>query len=480
MNYDIIIIGGGLGGLTAGAKLSKEGKKVLLIEQHDRPGGCATTFYRHDFMMEAGLHEMDGLHPADLKTKIFNDLGLFEKVEFLPVPEFYRFYNVRQDIVIPHDPAEARRILEEKFPDEKQGIGKYFENVLNARRIIAASRGKNDRSIGEFLDEIIGNEDLKLVLLGNLGYFHDDPYTLSYYYYLNAQGSYFKGRANFIKGGSQKLSNALMKIIQENRGEVRLRHIVKEIIYDNSRPSGIYYSPTGHDDEQLTDFADEIIVNSSLPVLASELLPGEAGKKLSEAIKNNKPGASLLTVYYGFKPELKTVGNRYYSTFIFDESITKQSDIKNNNHSGFDTRSFTFVDYSQVDSALAPQGMGVGAACCIDYPEDWDSLGRNEYMEKKREVAKQITSRLNNLLPGFTEAVEHIEVATALTVRRYTLNTKGAVYGFAQNPGKSNDYLTVLPDNMHIASAWGKFGGGFSGAIYSGYMTAMDILRKRG
>jgi all-trans-retinol 13,14-reductase len=59
-NYDVIIIGGGLGGLTAGAKLAKEGKKVLLIEQHYIPGGCATTFKRKDYIMEVGLHELDG------------------------------------------------------------------------------------------------------------------------------------------------------------------------------------------------------------------------------------------------------------------------------------------------------------------------------------------------------------------------------------------------------------------------------------
>ncbi len=68
MTYDAIIIGAGLGGLIAGAKLSKGGKKVLLIEQHSVPGGCATSFKRGDFTMEVGLHEMDGLHKKDLKT----------------------------------------------------------------------------------------------------------------------------------------------------------------------------------------------------------------------------------------------------------------------------------------------------------------------------------------------------------------------------------------------------------------------------
>ncbi|TVQ85298.1 MAG: FAD-dependent oxidoreductase, partial [Bacteroidetes bacterium] len=97
MNYDIIIIGAGLGGLTAGAKLAKQGKKVLLIEQHDRPGGCATTFTRKDFTFEVGLHEMDGPGSRDLKVKIFRDLGLTDRVTLLDVPEFYRFVNERYD-----------------------------------------------------------------------------------------------------------------------------------------------------------------------------------------------------------------------------------------------------------------------------------------------------------------------------------------------------------------------------------------------
>ena len=93
MHYDVIIIGAGLGGLTAGAKLAREGRSVLLLEQHDRPGGCATTFKRRDFTMEVGLHEMDGLHTADMKNRIFADLGVFDRVEFLQVPEFPPYFK---------------------------------------------------------------------------------------------------------------------------------------------------------------------------------------------------------------------------------------------------------------------------------------------------------------------------------------------------------------------------------------------------
>ncbi len=479
MSYDVIIIGAGLGGLTAGAKLAKEGKKVLLLEQHDRPGGCATTFKRRNFTMEVGLHEMDGLHPADMKKKIFGDLGVFDRVEFLKVPEFYRFYNERCDLVIPHDPEETSQVLKDAFPGEEKGIDDYFYHVLNAKKIMAEYRNQPEKSVGQFLDEIISNDDLKLVFLGNLGYFHDDPYSLSWLYYLAAQGSYYGGRANFIKGGSQQLSNALMEIIQENGGSVKLKSLVTKIDYQGKKPAGVSYTDVrGKDKVAHSERAAEIIVNAAVPNLAGSLLSRSDGKALSQEIKKNKIGASLLTVYYGFSKPLKEVGNKHYSTFIYDTTVRSQADILKNNHSEFGTRSFTLVDYSLVDSALAPEGKSVGAVCCVDYPVDWEGLTREEYNRMKSDVADTITDRCEKIIPGFREVVEYVEVATSLSVKRFTLNPEGAAYGFAQNPDKPTGYLRALPDNIHIASAWGKFGGGFSGAIFSGYMTALDLLRK--
>jgi all-trans-retinol 13,14-reductase len=480
MNYDTIIIGAGLGGLTAGAKLAKQGKKVFLIEQHDRPGGCATTFQRKDYTFEVGLHEMDGPHAKDLKVRIFKDLGLDQKVTLLDVPEFYRFVNERYDVVVPHNPEEAQNMLISHFPEDEQGIKTYFHYLLNYRKVLPELTENPNKSVGEFLDEHITNEDLKLILLGNLGYFHDDPYTISLNYYLVAQGSYYGGNASFVKGGSQKLSDALVEVIQENGGTVLLNHLVTEIVFENDLPVGIrYQNMKGKTKESAEAFAPEVIVNASTPALAKQLLPKEKGKALAENIEGIKIGASLLTVYFGFKKPLKEVGNRYYSTFVFDPSIKTQRDIVTNNRSGFDTRGFTLVDYSQVDSALAPEGKSVGAVCCIDYLCDWEQLDRKSYLQKKDEVAEAITARCEKLIPGFRDALEYVEVGTPLTVKRYTLNPEGAVYGFAQNPGKTADYLKALPENVYVASAWGKFGGGFSGAIFSGYMTAMDIIRKR-
>lgn len=479
MQYDVIIIGGGLGGLTAAAKLAKEGQHILLLEQHDRPGGCATTFTRKDYTMEVGLHEMDGLHPTDAKTKIFNELGVFESVEFLELPEFYRFINGRTEFVMPHSKEEAIERLKKHFPGETAGIDTYFERLMNSRRINIHERDKPDISIGEYLDCLFKNEELKLVLLGNLGYFHDDPYSLSLAYFSLAESAYFNGRANFIKGGSQNLSDALVEIIRQHGGKVLLSHKVTSIQLENENISELEFInvlPGEH--LPVRAKAEKYILNAALPLLP-DLIIGQKGKMIEKQMKGHKIGASLLTVYLGFSKSLKELGNRYYSTFVFDSGVKTQHDIKANNNSGFSTRSFTFVDYSQIDSALAPKGKSVAAICCIDYLDDWDKLSREEYKLKKKEVETIFTERINELIPGCKKYIEHIEIGTSKTVKRYTLNPGGAVYGFAQLLNRKPVSSIKGLNNMYIASAWGKFGGGFSGVIFSGYMTATDILRGR-
>ncbi len=242
--FDTIIIGGGLGGLISGAKLSKEGKKVCLIEQHYIPGGCATTFKRKDYIMEVGLHEMDGLDSKDFKNEIFKDLKIFENIDFIKLPEFYRFKNGRKDIVIPDNKEKAIKILTKRFPKEEKGIKNFFKVINKIHTeisrlplekwkqflllpffpiffpylVVSSSKFTNftghlnplfylfhpnlilwkHRNLGDFLDSIIKNEDLKLILLGNLQYYHDDPYTMSLIYYSAAQASYFRG-GHFIK-----------------------------------------------------------------------------------------------------------------------------------------------------------------------------------------------------------------------------------------------------------------------------------------
>jgi hypothetical protein len=110
----------------------------------------------------------------------------------------------------------------------------------------------------------------------------------------------------------------------------------------------------------LTAFADEIIANNAMPNIVT-LLPEEHGEKLKIEIGSQKPGASLLTIYFGFRSLLNKIGHHNYSTFVFDGSVKTQKDILKNNKGDFQNRCFTFIDYGQIDSGLASEGRSVGA-----------------------------------------------------------------------------------------------------------------------
>src|SRR5680860_1672138 len=135
--FDTIVIGGGIGGLTAGATLARAGKKVLLLERHYIPGGCATTFKRKDFVMEVGLHEMDGLHELDSKVGIFENLGISEKINFQQAPEVFRFKQNGFDFTMPHGKKAGLKSLIKDFPHEEKAIRKMINLMEGVLREMA-------------------------------------------------------------------------------------------------------------------------------------------------------------------------------------------------------------------------------------------------------------------------------------------------------------------------------------------------------
>lgn len=524
--YDVIIIGGGLGGLTAGSKLAREGKKVLLIEQHTVPGGYATTFRRKDFLVEAGLHEMDGLDPADAKLPILKELGVLEHLDFVRVPEFYRFKSSRTDMVIPDDTDEAVKVLVAAFPEEKTGIQTFFRTIhaisreigrlpsekwkakllmpffplLYPHLAVAASKASavlfplfallhpnllfgRYATAGDFVDSIIRNEELKLVLLANFPYYHDDPYALSLIYFSAAQSSYYRGGGHFIKGGSQKLSDYLAQYITIHGGDVLLGRLVTRILTENGKAVGVVYRKTrGGEQDEESVFAETVIANAAVPNV-EKMLPDRESALLRRKTATLQHSCSILNLYLGFKREVSTLSNHSYSTFVFDEGTRSLKDAAQNVHADFSKRGFAFVDYSQIDSGLAPAGKSFGSLCTTDYLSDWEGLDKEQYREKKEMVAQILIGRLEKLIPGIREEIEYYEIGTAKTLQRYTLNPGGVIYGYAQLP-KQSGMLHRVPNrspvkNLYFASAWSNPGGGFTGAILGGWFCALEILRKQ-
>ncbi len=475
----ITIIGAGLGGLTAGALLAKDGYRVTLLEQHNIVGGCATTFKRGDFTCEVGLHEMESVYSNPLIKDIFTRLDVYSNVEFIKPNEFFSVTTKNGTFVMPDGVEEAKEALISKFPNERSGIESYFKLIKNIATNLETLQSASwyhyalfpflfwrilyykSKSVTEVLDKIINDEELKLILNTNVTYYNDIPNTLSFLLHAVAQYSYFNGGGWFIKGGSGRLSDYLAQVIKKSGGEV----ITKATVTACSKNSVTYM----HKKESKTIKSDIVVSNLS-PEQTYQLYSVEYSEK--RELSN-----SLLTIYLGFNKKLKDVyGSRAYSNFLLDD-IGSIEEFNRLIKQDITQRGFVFVDYSQIDSNLTPKDKSFGAICMTDFIEDWQELDKTSYKAKKQELIETTIQKLEKHYPNISNLVKYAEVGTAKTVQRYIKTPNGTAYGFKPTPEQFFRIPKVKSkrvNNLYFVGQW-VIAGGFSPAIVSGLFCFNEV-----
>ena len=496
------VIGAGLGGLTAGALLSKAGHQVHVLEAHDRPGGCASTFMRHGVTIEATLHEIDGLDSHDPKKKIFQALDVFRNIDFLQTDSFYRFVDSRHDIdiVLPHGKGRYVKALTDTFPDEAHGIRKFINTVLTARQQmtqwpLVVSPALSDyilspvrlrtvlryyrSTVGEVLDKFIDSDACKLALTANLGYYHDDPYELSFPFFAAAQGSFIQGGSYYIRGGSQSLSDHLVDVIQSTDGSIEYNRRAVDIRVDAGSVSAVRHINSTQNKNPMTTDTDAVIANTAIPNVASNLLSDPYASKLSSQIAGFDLAPSLSTLYLIFEPALDVLGHSQYSTKI-TSNVSSYGQFADLMTGSYADRPLNFTDYSQVDANLAPDNRSVGSVAFIDSYHNWTGLSDTEYQRKKDHVTDILIRRLTEVIPEIDDAILYSELATPLTIENYTRNPSGTTYGFAQYPDQStfSREFDSPVDGLEFGSAWTNPGGGFTGAILGGASAASNLSSR--
>ncbi len=503
MKYNTIVIGGGLAGLTAGATLSKFGKKVLLIEQHHKPGGCATTFKRGDFIIEVGLHEMSGLDKDETLMKIFNMLEVDQQVEFLLVPELYAVLSDQEKFVFPHGFDAASKALIDRYPEDKKGIKRFMKLIAGIRKeglklprapwklkliypfmpllypnFVEAS----GHTVGSWLDKHITNEKAKLDIAAHVMYYGDDPYTLSMFYFGTAQASFIGCGGHFVIGGSQQLSNHLAAYIEKQGGSVLLGKTAEKIVTKNGQVTAVSFRDSFNDSiEPVTITCDNVVANCAIPLVPAMLDEPQA-TALKQQISSKTISCSLLSLYLGFNTDVEAFGVKHYSSFILGDDVKSLKDVHPNQLGDWSKRSFIFVDYNKVDAQLAPPGKSVGVICGVDYLKDWEGLSKEEYKAKKAAVTEILLQRLEKQFPGIRDNIEYAEIATPKTLQRYTLNPQGTPYGFTQSKEQSGGKRfrnNFLISNLYFASAWAFVGGGFEGSITTGFLAALQMNQDK-
>ncbi|MCK4428283.1 MAG: NAD(P)/FAD-dependent oxidoreductase, partial [candidate division Zixibacteria bacterium] len=257
--FDAVIIGSGLGGLSIAAAFARQGFKPLVLEKHYVPGGYATTFKRPGgFVFDVSLHstavgEREGIH------NLIPGFPEIKDVEFVPHPHLYRAIYPDYDIRVPQKNLPGYiEILTGYFPDEKEGIEGLFEDMKGVVRDISklsSARGQVDMSKfpidfpylfksytktwGQMVDARIKDSKLKAIISALWGYYGLPPSKLASIYYALPTISFLQEGGYYAIGKSQKISDTFVQFIEERGGKVMLRSRVDEILMKDHSAYGV-------------------------------------------------------------------------------------------------------------------------------------------------------------------------------------------------------------------------------------------------
>jgi phytoene dehydrogenase-like protein len=508
--YDVVVIGAGLGGLTAGAILAREGRKVLVIERSNSVGGAASSYKSGDLFVEGSLHETSDPHdPRDPKHDALTRAGVIDAVKWIPSDVLYQVRGgpLEQPFVMPDNFEQARRALTERFPEARAGIHQLLgdmEHVAShaGRLSKAAGASRNARenagallklvpSIGDWkmslsqkLDQVFGDhEAVKCAIAANLSYFHDDPATLWWVFFAIAQGSYLQSGGRYVQGGSQRLSSALARAVRVAGGEVLVRRIVTGVALDsNGRVSSVTHAARDGSDPKMVEGVR--VIGNAAPDTLAALMPASAAEKLKESYARQAPSASLFALTLGLAKPPREFGIEFYSTQILPRDMTRLSDYAKGatrmaDEPGGLMPPMSVVDYAAIDSGV-PTPPFVLSVLGPDHLSNWDSSDMDAYRAKRGRWQQAIVGYLDQIYPGLASAVVASSFNSALSVRQYLNAPHGAVYGFAPSPQHSTQRIprrsprTVVP-GLYLASAYAGFGG-YSGVVQSAAACADMIL----
>jgi phytoene dehydrogenase-like protein len=512
--YDVVVIGAGLGGLTAGAILARAGRKVLVIERSNSVGGAASSYKSGDLFVEGSLHETGDPHDSrDPKHAVLTRADVIDAVKWIPSGAFYeaRGGPLDRPFVMPDHFDAARRALTERFPEARAGIhqllgemeriasalatpaqdqdaaGDPSELLLTRLKHGPAARDDWQLSLAQKLDQLFGdNEAVKCALAANLCYYHDDPATLWWMFFAAAQGGYLQSGGFFVQGGSQRLSSALARAVKVAGGEVLVRRVVSGIALDPQGRAGTI-THTARDGSDVRIVEGLRIVSNAAPAAIAPLLPAAASQQFTAEYARHKPSISLFALTLGLSKPPREFGVSAYSTQLLPREMTHLSDFPKGaavmaDEPGGRMPPMSIADYSAIDSGV-PGPPYVLSIFGPDLLSNWDGSDIDGYREKRARWQQAIARTLDSYYPGLADSVVASSFNTALSVRQYLNAPHGAVYGFAPTPPHAiagtaaGSPRTIVP-GLYLASAYAGFGG-YSGVIQAAGACADMILRER-
>jgi len=491
-DYDVVVIGAGNGGLTSALGLAKKGLKVMLLERHNIPGGCATSFIRGRFEFEVALHQLSGLGTEDFPGPLRNtleQLGVMEKLDFIQMDNLYRVIMPESlDITLKADRPEAVAALKERFPKESSNIDRFFDLLydfctqwihVTILRDPKASKDKFPvyfknalKSTQEVFDDFFHDPLLQAAIGVYWSYQGLPPSKITFNDFAITLWAYLEFKPWHLKGGSQALSNALLNTYLEAGGEVRFNCGAKKIIVSNGQVKGVI---TEHGDEISTN---RVVSNAGTATTYVELIDSEhIPNQLRSEFGTMTLGTSFVSVFMGFDKEPHQMDINHTTSFIVGSTDAEQVYAKGKTLLTPDWLLFSCYDVDDPD--FSPKGLSQASLVTMSYAKPWLKIPPQHYHKIKYDYAQKMVDQLVKIYPGIKNHIEAIDVGTPLTHMRYLGHPGGSAYGFDRSAKDSEIFRTKKSPikGLYLAGAWPGMGG-FQPSLTSGAQVAKTIVKS--
>ncbi len=513
MKYDAIIIGSGAGGLSCALTLAKEGKKVLVLEQHYVAGGWCHSFKLKGHRYTPGIHYIGLLGEGESTSELYKGLGIANDLEFYKMNEkAYEHCHIGEErFDIPAGFDAFNEAMRERFPHDKKNITKYLKMVRTVStqlQLIPKINGFWDlitipwrtRYLGKyglFSLKAISNwfvkDDLAKIILNIQAGDHGlPPAKASFPLHAAVMEHYFAG-GYYPKGGGESIVNAMLKAIEKHEGDVWTSSAVKQILLEDivgddakgKKAVGVQLK----DGEKI--YAD-IIVSNADPQKTYDTLVGREnlGAKLVEKLDATTYSCSSLMLFVTINADARALGldsgniwvvpnkdmDEVYEEMMGTDLLEKEyfdgmfiSCTTLKDPSSFDGKNhvleiITYINYDAFDEF-----------------KDEDKKRSDKYKEFKKALEAKMIKSLEKAVPGIEKSIIHTNLATPITNDFYINTTRGNVYGTAKNlqqigPNAFKPKSEI--EGLYLCGA-SILSHGVAGASFSGVTTAGVILGKR-
>lgn len=501
--FDAIIVGSGLGGLSCAVAFARQGFRTLVLEQHDKPGGYATSFVRPGgFEFDVSLHSTT-VGQRDGHFNLIPGLPEISEVEFVPHPHLYRAIFPEHDIQVPQQNISGYTdLLIKAFPAEKEGIQALFDDMnglMQEFNRLSSARGQVDMSRfpvefpvlvrysgstwGQIVDAKIRDAKLKGILSSLWGYYGLPPSKLASIYYAMPTMSYLQLGGYYPRGRSQTISNAMTKFIEEHKGKVLLRTQVSHILVKDDATYGVATV-----DGQ--EYTGKVVVSNAnaYDTFHGLVKSDEHLKDYLARMDGFSVSLSCFQVFLGLKRDLVHQLGIADSEVFYYPGYDMEAGYQGALHADMSRPGLVAALYDNLYPGYSPNGKNTINLLCLQGYEHWKKY-EADYWKGNKEAYRQEKERMANvliqqaetvLLPGLSKAIEVKEIGTPLTNVRYTGNYHGAIYGWDETLDNSNPrrlpHLTPIK-NLYLSGAWTSPGHGYGGVIASGLECFGEIMK---